>query len=115
MFGRATDRSSAFKNYAEAFADALGSGSSAIGRARADLLDKADEIDCSPLKVTDQWVVMIDPAEMSAEKAAELQKQAEAAQSDVNVLLLTVGEADDQTTQQLLVARIEGAVFENLE
>ena len=32
MFGRATDRSSAFKNYAEAFADALGSGSSANGR-----------------------------------------------------------------------------------
>ena len=78
MFGRAADRSSAFKNYAEAFGTALESGSTYIGRARSELLAKADEIDSGPLNVTDQWVVMIDPAGMSAEKAAELQKEAEA-------------------------------------
>lgn len=115
MFGRATARSSAFKSYAEAVAAALESGSAAIGEARTALLARADEIDSGPLRVTDQWVVMIDPAAMSAAQASELQKQAHAAQSDLNELLLAVGEADDQTTQRLLLARIKGAAFENLE
>lgn len=115
MFGRAIDRSSQLKNYADAFATALADGSAWIGKARSELLARADEIDSGPLNVTDQWVVMIDPAGMSAEKAADLQKQANAAQGDVNELLSAVGEADDRTMEQLLVARIEGVVFENLE
>ncbi len=115
MFRKATDRSSVFKNYAEAFAGALESGSASIGKARADLLGLAEDIDSGPLNVTDQWVVMIDPAAMSAEQAAELQKQAVALQGEVNELLLAVGEADSLTAQQLLVARAgtEGE-FENL-
>jgi hypothetical protein len=115
MFARATDRSSAFKTYAETFAGALESGSAWIGNSRAELLAKADEIDRGPMNVTDQWVVMIDPAEMSAERAAELQKEADAAQADINGSLIAVGEADDRTMQQLLLARIEGVAFENLE
>ena len=115
MFRRATDRSSAFKNYAEAFADALRNGSAVIGKARTDLLSRAESIDASELNVTDQWVVMIDPARMSAEKAAQLQAQADAAQIEINELLQTVGQADDRTTQQLLLSRAEGTVFENLE
>ena len=115
LFGRATDRSSSVKDYAETFANALQNGSASIGNARARLLAKADEVDVSELNVTDQWVVMIDPAEMSAEKAAELQKQADEAQEAINELLLAVGEADDETTRQLLLARITGAAFENLE
>lgn len=105
MFRRATDRASGFKNYADAFAGALERGRSSIGAARTNLLTRADEIDASGLNVTDQWVVMIDPAEMSAEQAAELEKQAAAAQADVNELLLAVGAADDLATQQLLLAR----------
>jgi uncharacterized protein YukE len=117
MFRRATVRSSRFKNYAEAFAGALESGGSAsIGKARTELLANADEIDSGPLNVTDQWVVMIDPAGMSAEKAAELQKEAEAAQAEVNGLLQALGEADASTTRHLLVARAGGgAAFTNLE
>ncbi|MFI5510100.1 hypothetical protein ACIA48_21755 [Mycobacterium sp. NPDC051804] len=115
MFGRATVRSSAFKDYADAFATALADGFARIDKTRVELLTKADEIDSGPLNVTDQWVVMIDPAGMSAERAAKLQGEAAAAQADVNELLLAVGEADDWTTQQLLLARIEGGVFENLE
>jgi uncharacterized protein YukE len=116
MFGRATDRSSRFKNYAEAFAAALESGSRLIGKARTELLSKADEVDSGPLNVTDQWVVMIDPAGMSADKAAELQKEAEAAQSEINALLHAVDEADASTARQMLVARAgEGAPFKNLE
>ena len=91
MFGRATARSSAFKDYADAFAGALESGSTSIGGARRDLLAKADAIDSGPLKVTDQWVVLIDPVGMSAERAAELEKEAEAAQTEVNALLEVVG------------------------
>lgn len=116
MFSRATDRSSAFKNYADAFASALESGSAWIGKARSELLAKADAIDGGPLNVTDQWVVMIDPAAMSGERAAELQKEAGAAQAEVNELLQAVGKADDWTTQQLILARaVNGGQFQNLE
>ncbi|WP_422744653.1 hypothetical protein ACN27E_21865 [Mycobacterium sp. WMMD1722] len=115
MFTRATDRSSVLKNYTDAFAGALQKGCRTIGSARTALLSKADEIDATPLNVTDQWVVLIDPAGMSAERAAELQKLAVLAQAEVNELLQAVGEADDQTTQALIVARGQGRVFESLE
>lgn len=116
MFRRATVRSSAFKDYADAYAGALESGSAWIGKARGDLLATAAEIDSGPLNVTDQWVVLIDPAGMSAEKAAELQQAAEAAQVEVNTLLHAVGQADDSTSLRLLAARADdGAVFKNLE
>ncbi|MDV3129392.1 hypothetical protein M1247_31115 [Mycobacterium sp. 21AC1] len=105
MFGRATDRSSRFKDYTEAVARALNGGSGSIGRARTALLNKADEIDQGELNVTDQWVVLIDPAGMSAEKAADLQRAAEAAQGEINRLLTAVGEADQETAQNLLLAR----------
>lgn len=115
MFRRATKRSSSFKTYAEAFADALRSGSSAIGKARTELLARADDIDAGPLRVTDQWVVMIDPAEMSEEEAAQLQKQASEMQTEINELLLAVGEADDWTALQLIAAGAgKGAAFANL-
>ncbi|MET0474963.1 MAG: hypothetical protein ABW001_10025 [Mycobacterium sp.] len=117
MFGRATTRSSAFKDYAEAFAGALESGSTTVGGARRDLLAKAEEIDGGPLKVTDQWVVLIDAAGMSAERAAELEKEAEAAQVEVNGLLHAVGQADEATSIKLMLARGSdgAAVFTNLE
>lgn len=114
MFRRATDRASKFKNYAEAFGDALQSGSASIADARRALLDKAADIDATELRVTDQWVVMIDPAGMSAEKAADLRRRAEAAQAEVNRLLLAVGRADDWAAQQLLLARTEGIHFEDI-
>lgn len=115
MFGRATTRASAFKEYAEAFASALQSGSAWIGSARRDLLAKADAIDAGELNVTDQWVVLIDPAEMSAEKAAQLQRDAEAAQSEVNRLLVAVDEADSATRGRLLAVRAgEGVALGDL-
>lgn len=115
LFRRATSRSSTFKNYADAFARALEAGSASIGSARTTLLSKADDIDSGSLNVTDQWVVMIDPAEMSAHKAAELQMQAQTAQTEVNELLLELDSADERTLQQLVLARIEhGKLFEGL-
>lgn len=115
MFQRATERSSAFSAYAEAFAQALQSGGAVIGKARTDLLMKAEEVDSGPLSVTDQWVVMIDPAAMSAQRAEELQELATGVQGEINELLSAVGDADDRTTQQLLIARSLGSAFENLE
>lgn len=115
MFTRATDRASSFKNYAEAFADALRSGSARIGASRTALLTEADAIDAGELNVTDQWVVMIDPAGMSAEKAAQLQQQVQIAQAEINELLLEVGKADDHASMKLLLSREHGAPFENLE
>jgi hypothetical protein len=49
-------------------------------------------------------------------ESSRLQKEAEAAQAEVNGLLQAVGEADDSTTQQLLLAMADnGAQFQNLE
>ncbi len=77
MFGRATDKASSFAHYTDAVASALSSGAQAIGVARTDLLDHADEIDRGELSVNDMWVVLIKPARVSAEKASALQAQAD--------------------------------------
>ncbi|WP_319449623.1 MULTISPECIES: hypothetical protein [unclassified Mycobacterium] len=114
MFTRATDRSSNFLHYAKAVADALQTGSGRIGKARSDALSEADAIDKGELEVNDQWVVLIRPAGMTAEHAADLQKRAEAAQADLNPLVHAVDAADKDTMQQLLLARAkEGAAFKN--
>lgn len=100
MFGRAARRSQDFADYAAAVAAALTNGAGAIATARTNLLHTADEIEHGgELYVDDQWVVLVRPAEMSAEKAAELEKQAQADQVTVNVGLLAVGDADESTAQ----------------
>lgn len=104
MFRRATDQASPFKTAAEAFDTALQAGSGSISAARKALLNKADEIDEGELHVTDDWVVLIKPARMSTEKAAQLQKQAEAAQAEINQLLAAVGDADDATAAKVQAA-----------
>ncbi|MFN3005217.1 WXG100 family type VII secretion target [Mycolicibacterium wolinskyi] len=118
MFGRATERASRFLDYTDAVADALTRGGASIGKARTELLHEAAETDKGELNVTDSWVVLIDPAGMSAEKAADLQKQAELAQGEINRLLTAVGEADEQTAQALLSARTgsdTGAAFNDVQ
>lgn len=118
MFAQAIGRASHFQNYTEAVADALAMGSGLIGKARTELLREADDIDRGELNVTDQWVVLIDPAGMSAEKAADLQKQAEAAQAEINGLLGAVGDADQETAQKLLLARTgheAGGAFNDIQ
>ncbi len=110
MFRRATDRASRFLDYAAAVARALNRGSDSIGRAQNEVLRFADEVDRGELRVTDQWVVLIKAGEMSAEKAAALEKEAEAAQEELNRLVGAVDAADAATRQKLLEARInEGA------
>jgi hypothetical protein len=115
MFRRASDRSSHFFDYTKAVAKALSSGSASIGKARTDLLREADAIDKTELSVNDQWVVLIKPAAMTAEHAADLQKQAAAVQGEINPLLHAVDEADEDTTQKLLLARAtQGSEFKVL-
>lgn len=104
MFSRATDRSSAFKTYAEAVGSALAEGGAALGRARTAALAMAAQIDSGPLNVSDQWVVLIDPAGMSAKRAAELEKLAQAAQAELNPLVVAVDQADDTTSMRLVAA-----------
>lgn len=104
MFDRATHQASPIQTSAEAMAAALEKGSGSIGAARRALLNKADEVDQGELHVTDDWVVLIKPAQMSVEHAAELQKQAEAEQAEINRLLLAVGDADDETAAAVQAA-----------
>ena len=104
MFRRATDRSSAFKDYADTVATALSDGASTIGRARTAVLAEAAEIDSGPLNVSDQWVVMIDAGGMSAERAAELEKMAKAAQAQLNPLVIAVDRADETASARIVTA-----------
>lgn len=112
LFKRAVNRASQYQDYTTAMATALRNGGARIATARADLLREADAIDPTELSVSDNWVVLIRPAAMTAEHAADLQKQAKAAQGEINGLLVAVRDADDETTQALLVARaLQGKDF----
>ena len=68
------------------------------------LLDHADEVDRGELSVNDMWVVLIKPARVSAEKAAQLRAQAKAEQVEINRLLFAVGDADNTTAAQVQAA-----------
>ncbi|WP_235658294.1 hypothetical protein [Mycolicibacterium moriokaense] len=81
MFGRASRDASTFSEYANAVASALKNGSGTIGSTRTALLNKADQVDQGELNVTDQWVVLIDPVRMSADKLAQPQALAQEQQA----------------------------------
>lgn len=104
MFGRADVVAAKLSEYANAVAAALNNGSETIGRARATLLSKADELDAGPLNVTDQWVVLVDPVRMSAKDMAKLQELARAEQATINEMLTAVGDADDETADAVAAA-----------
>ncbi|MGB3353364.1 MAG: hypothetical protein WBB00_11370 [Mycobacterium sp.] len=105
MFGRAADAASALAAYTKAVGAAYRDGAGTIGEARTALLNKADEIDMTgQLHVSDQWVVLITGAAMTAEEAAALERRAQAEQITVNGLLLAVGAADDATAAAVTAA-----------
>lgn len=105
MFGRANRQAAHLSEYTTAIGAALKKGAGTIGDARTALLNKADSIDYQgELHVTDQWVVLIKPGRMSAEKVASLQHQAEAEQVEINRLLLAVGDADGATAGSVKAA-----------
>lgn len=104
MFRRATDAASKFKDYAEKVAAAMKHGGDAIAHARKALLDEADDIDKGEFKVTDQWVVTIKPARVSAEKATSLQNQAHQLQVEINQHLAAVGHADEKAAGDIQAA-----------
>lgn len=104
MFVRADTKGDQFAQYTSAVAKALNEGAESIGHARRMLLDKADEVDAGPLNVTDQWVVLIDPAYMSEDEMTKLQTLARQEQSAVNAMLVAVGEADSTTADAIIAA-----------
>jgi uncharacterized protein YukE len=104
MFGRANRETLKFSEYANDVATALRNGSGPLGNARTALLNKANQIDQGELYVADNWVVLIKPVRMSAEKAADLQKQARSEQAAVNQMLLAVGDADEDTANAVTKA-----------
>lgn len=97
MFGRLELDVAKFSDYTEAVASALRNGAESIANARRPLLAKADELDAGPFNVSDQWVVLIDPAYMSEEELAKLQAVASHEQATVNAMLMAVGDADTAT------------------
>lgn len=114
MFGRAADAANDLAAYTKDVGAAFRDGAGTIGEARTALLNKADEIDMTgQLHVSDQWVVMITGAAMTAEQAAALERRAQTEQITINKLLLAVGAADDDTatavTQRRRKPRIPSA------
>ncbi|WP_425004204.1 WXG100 family type VII secretion target [Mycolicibacterium sp. S3B2] len=105
MFDRAQVQANALAAYTRDIGAVLRDGAGTIGAARTALLDKADEIDMNgQLYVSDQWVVLITGAAMTAEEAAALERRAQAEQVTVNALLLAVGAADDSTAAAVTAA-----------
>ncbi|MCV7367735.1 hypothetical protein H7K09_09730 [Mycolicibacterium duvalii] len=104
MFERAHADARRFADCTAAIGQILHDGADSLGPARRALLDKADEIDLGELYVTEQWVVLIRPAALSAEKVAALLEQAASEQAIVNELLNAVGDADDTTAEKLCAA-----------
>ena len=101
MFKRATIKASGFADYTDRVSAALQTGSGSIGSARTALLGHADDVDRGELSVTDQWVVLIKPQRASAEKATSLQEAAKAEQTEINRLLVAVGDADAATAAKV--------------
>jgi uncharacterized protein YukE len=112
MFERAERYASTFSDYANDMAAALQHGSGTIGPARAALLNKADQVDAGPLRVTDQWVVLIDPVRMSADDLAKLETLARSEQEAINGMLTAVGDADDATANAVVAAGKEHGFVE---
>lgn len=112
MFIRAERDAVKFSGYADAVAAALTGGAESIGSARRTLLAKADQIDTGPLNVTDQWVVLVDPAFMSAEEMAKLQELAMEEQGTINRMLVAVADADDATANAVTAAGHEFGYIE---
>lgn len=105
MFGRAADAASDLATYTKTVGAALRGGAGTVSEARTALLNRADEIDMTgQLHVSDQWVVLITGAAMTAEEAAALERRAQAEQITVNALLLAVGAADDDTAAAVVAA-----------
>lgn len=112
MFIRAERDALKFSGYANAVAAALSGGAESIGSARRTLLVKADEVEAGPLNVTDQWVVLVDPAFMSEEEMAKLQALALEEQGTINRMLIAVGDADDATANAVVAAGHEFGYIE---
>ncbi|WP_235683018.1 hypothetical protein [Mycolicibacterium alvei] len=112
MFTRAERDAVKFSGYANAVAAALSGGAESIGSARSTLIAKADEVDSGPLNVSDQWVVLVDPAFMSEEEMAKLQALALEEQGVINRMLIAVGDADDATANAVVAAGHEFGYIE---
>ncbi|GAB99446.1 hypothetical protein GONAM_09_00920 [Gordonia namibiensis NBRC 108229] len=103
-FRRATNSATDLASFAASVGLALSEGAHTLGKARTDLLAKADAVDASKLWVTDAWVVLIDPIEMSIEEADRLAGEANRQQGAINQLLLAVDAADNSVAQAIQAA-----------
>lgn len=100
-FRRAGNSATALASFAASVGSALSEGAYTLGKARTDLLSKADAVDASKLWVTDAWVVLIDPIALTLEEADRLAEEANRQQGEVNRLLLAVDAADDSVAQAI--------------
>lgn len=104
MFGRANAAAAHLSDNAAAVGTATSAGAGPLGDARASLLAKANDIDAGDLWVTDDWVVLIKAAPLSADEAETLADRAVAEQVVVNRFLLAVGDADEETANSIVAA-----------
>jgi hypothetical protein len=97
MFVRGTAKASELKSCGDAEGKEASNGAAAIGPAAKQLSSAADAIDAGKLYVSDEWVVLIKPAQMTEDDLKNLKEQAAAAQEEINRLLVKLDSADEDT------------------
>ncbi|WP_207842944.1 hypothetical protein [Williamsia soli] len=116
MFRRAARMGATISDYSDGIGTTLNTQSYPFGHAKDALLAGVGDIERGDLWVTDQWVVLIRPIPMTAEKAKALRTQQEHNQSAVNQLLTSVDTADDALANALVVtARAYGFVMPEIK
>lgn len=102
MFRRAASAGATISDYADDFGSALNTRSYPLLHAKDSLVADAREIERGDLWVTDQWVVLIRPIPMTADKAKSLRALQEQEQGDLNRRLICVDAADTDLAGGLL-------------
>lgn len=102
MFRRAAKAGATISDYSDDFGSALNTRSYPLLHAKDSLLADAREIEQGDLWVTDQWVVLIRPIPMTADKAKVLRTLQEQEQGDLNRRLISVDAADTDLAGGLL-------------
>lgn len=103
MFRRAARVGVTISDYSDGLGTTLNTQSYPFGHAKDALLAGVIGVERGDLWVTDQWVVLIRPIPMTAEKAKALRALQEQDQAHINRLLTSVDTADDALANALVV------------
>ncbi|MGC4934320.1 hypothetical protein ACLQ3C_11635 [Gordonia sp. DT30] len=103
-FGRARREGAEVCDLADGLAGALETGYHALTTAKRNLLDKVADIEAGQFHVTDGWVVLLNPVEMSSDELRENMELRNDFQIQLNSDVITMGAADHSLATGLQTA-----------